>query len=217
MTKKIKFYSIDVKLEIMHPKPASRVIPAWFRKLPGVVDGIETIKKCVPFLDTMTSGYMIVLAADVKFDGEDFEQISKKEIVTTHMEKQLGEFQVPKEYLKQPFKWTNFFVTKTPKGYSTLFTHPLNRIDLPFYSLSGIVDTDGHPVPVNFPFYIKKDFRGIIPAGTPIAQAIPFKRDSWKSSVEDKKSYTIPAAWFMFNNPPFNFYKRNFWNKKTYK
>ena len=217
MTKKIKFYSTNIELEILHPKPASRTIPSWFRKLPGVVDGIETIKKCIPFLDTMTSGYMIVLAADVKFNGEEFEQISKKEIVTTHMEKQLGEIKIPEEYSKQPYKWTNFFVTKTPKGYSTLFTHPLNRIDLPFYSLSGIVDTDGHPVPVNFPFYVKKDFRGIIPAGTPIAQAIPFKRESWKSSVEDKKPYTIPAAWFMFNNPPFNFYKRNFWNRKSYK
>lgn len=214
--KQINFYSENVRLELPHPKPAARLIPEWFKKLPGVVEGIESIKKCMPFLDAMTTGYMIVLAADVSFDGEQFHEVSKTQIVTSHAKHQLGEFETPKEYHPQPWKWTNFFVMKTPKGYSTLFTHPLNRIDLPFYSISGVVDTDTFPASVNFPFFVKADFRGIIPEGTPIAQAIPFKRTAWKHKVEDVKPYEMPITFYTHANPPFNFYKKNFWSKKTY-
>lgn len=215
--KKIKFQSVDVAIEFPHPRPASKFVPEWFRKLPGVNSGIETIKKCVPFLDTMTSGYIIVLASDVYFDENGFQQISKTEQITTHLKTQIETFDIPKEYDTQPYKWINFFVTKTPRGYSTLFTHPLNRIDLPFYSLSGIVETDKFPIAVNFPFFVKKDFVGMIPAGTPIIQALPFKRENWKSEVEDKKPYRQPWFASIMHNPPFGFYKKNFWERKSYK
>lgn len=214
--KQVNFYSENVRIELPHPRPASKFMPDWFRKLPGVVKGIESIKKCMPFLDAMTAGYMIVLAADVKFDGVIFEEVSKVPLVSTHVPDQLGDLNIPKHYNKQPYKWNNLFVMKTPRGYSTLFTHPLNRIDMPFHSLSGIVDTDNFPVAVNFPFFILEDFRGIIPAGTPIAQAIPFKRTSWKHKVEDTKPYEMPINFFSHANPPFNFYKKNYWTKKTY-
>ena len=215
--KKIKFHSVDVSINFLHPQPASKFVPEWFRKLPGVKNGIETIKKCVPFLDTLTSGYMIVLASDVYYDSNGFQQISKIQQVANHSIDQISTLELPKEYDETPYKWINFFVTKTPKGYSTMFTHPLNRIDLPFYSLTGIVDTDKFTVPVNFPFFIKKDFQGIIPAGTPIAQAIPIKRENWKSEVEDKKPYEQPWYVNLMHNPPFGFYKKNFWQRKSYK
>jgi hypothetical protein len=105
---------------------------------------------------------------------------------------------------------------KTPKGYSTFFVHPVNRLDLPFHSFSGLVDTDKFPVEVNFPFLIKKDFVGIIPAGTPIAQAIPVKRESWTSEIDPSSSYELPAFVHTMHNPPFNFYKKHFWTRKKY-
>lgn len=215
--KKIKFQSVDVKVEFIHPQPASKFIPEWFRKLPGVINGGETIKKCVPFLDTLTSGYIIVLASDVYYDGKDFQQVAKVPQVSLHAKEQISNFDIPKEFSDQPFKWINFFVAKTPKGYSTMFAHPLNRLDLPFYSMTGIVETDTFPVPVNFPFFMKKDFIGVIPAGTPIIQVIPFKRDNWESSVEDKKPYKEPWFISIMHNPPFGFYKKNFWKRKSYK
>jgi hypothetical protein len=216
MTKKIDFYSVDINLELNHPQPASKLLPEWFRKLPGVAEGIDTIKKCMPFLDSMTSGYMLVLAADVYFDGAGVQQIAKQEMVSTHAKSQLGDMQIPREYSKQPYKWNNFFLVKTPKGHSTLFTHPMNRIDLPFYTLSGIVETDSFGLPTNFPFFIKKDFVGVIPAGTPIAQALPFKRSDWKHQVEDKKQTKLPVYRFTMHNPPFGFYKKHFWSRKKY-
>lgn len=214
--KQVNFYSEDVRVQILHPKPASRFLPEWFKKLPGVSKGTETIKKCMPFLDAMTSGYMLVLAADVNFDGVEFEEISKIPMVSKHLSEQIEGLEIPEEYNKQPFKWNNLFIMKTPRGYSTIFSHPLNRIDLPFYSISGVVDTDSFPVAVNFPFFVKKDFRGVIPAGTPIAQAIPFKRTAWKHKVEDTKPQEIPAKFWSHTNPPFGFYKKNYWQKKTY-
>jgi hypothetical protein len=56
--------------------------------------------------------------------------------------------------------------------------------------LEGIVDTDGYNAAVQFPFIIDEGFEGIIPAGTPIVQVIPFKREDWKMQIgndQDRK------------------------------
>ena len=75
-------------------------------------------------------------------------------------------------------KFTNFWTLEAPEGWSILFTHPLNREDLPFRTLAGMVDCDafgdGY---VHFPAIWTDDgFRGVLPAGTPVAQAIPVPR-----------------------------------------
>jgi len=215
-SKSIKFVSMDPGLILDPPKPASRAMSEWFRKLPPVIEGVETVKKCVPFLDALSFGYMITTFSDVYYNGESFEQISKRPSVELHDESQVRNISLPEEFNSQPFKWINLFTTQTPKGYSTLFVHPLNRPGLPFYSLSGVVDTDSFPVPVNFPFFIRKDFEGIIPAGTPIAQAIPFKRTDWEMSVDDASGIDVPADYHNHANPPFNYYKRKFWHRKKY-
>ena len=215
--KKIKFNSIDVSLEIPHPVPASKSVPKWYRSMPGVVNGSETLKKCVPFLDSMTAGYTIVLAADVYIDSYgNVQQISKTTMFEAHTDDQIEGMTIPPEYVPKALKWINFFIAKTPKGYSTMFVHPLNRLDLPFYSLSGIVETDKFPVNVNFPFLVKKGFSGVVPAGTPIIQAIPFKREDWKSEVNDTKPTKIPWYISIMHNPPFGFYKKHFWVRKRY-
>ena len=215
-SKKIKFTSVDPGLIFDTPKPASRFLPKWYRKLEGVINGSPTIKKCVPFLDSMASGYMITTSVDVYYNGEGFENKSVRPIVDRHLEIQIDGIDLPDEYHPQPFKWINMFVVETPRGYSSLFLHPLNRPDLPFYSLSGVVETDTFPVQVNFPFFIRKDFRGVIPAGTPIAQVIPFKRNDWVSKVDEVTGIDLPADYYNHANPPFNYYKRNFWQRKKY-
>jgi hypothetical protein len=216
MTKKIKFSSIEVGIGINHPTPASKNLPQWFKKMAGVIDGIQTIKKCMPVFDSLTSGYIVVLAADVYFDGNEIQQISTNHMVMAHHQSQIEGMPVPPEYKSKPYKWINYFTIKTPRGYSTLFTHPINRMDLPFYTLSGVVETDKFGLTVNFPFFIKKNFKGIIPAGTPIAQLIPFKRDDWKSEVNDTKPVKLPAYRFTMHNPPLGYYKKHFWSRKKY-
>lgn len=215
--KKIKFVSTNVSLLLAKPRPASKEIPNWYREIDRVVNGEQTIKQCMPFLDAFTAGYTIVLAADVHFSKDGYQEISKIPMVAMHNKSQIGEFTLPKEYNDQPYKWLNYFLTKTPRGYSSLITHPVNRPDLPFYTITGVVETDTFPVPVNFPFFIREDFEGIIPEGTPIAQIIPFKRIDWKSEVDDTNQSNPPMSFFnKIFNPPFGYYKRTFWKRKKY-
>jgi hypothetical protein len=57
-----------------------------------------------------------------------------------------------------------------------------------FTILPGIVDTDEYYAPINFPMVINDpNFEGLIPKGTPIAQVIPFKRESWKMEIGGEK------------------------------
>lgn len=216
--KKIKFFSSKTEVDLLKPFPASKAVPDWYRKMPRVIEGIQTVKTCVPVLDILTAGYMIPLPASVKWDeaSKDFLSQTSFEINSDHYPTQTQGVPVSEEYDPQPHKWINYWFIKTPPGYSTLFIHPANRQDLPFYSFSGIVDTDKHPLIINFPFLWKKDFRGIVPAGTPMIQAIPFKRDDWTSEVIDTgPSYDAPES-YLAMQPPFAWYKRTSWSKKRF-
>jgi hypothetical protein len=218
--KKIQFRSQNILVDYLKPNSASRNIPDWFKTIQGVSKENHdlTIKKCMPVLDAFTLGYTFRTSADVMYDNslKRFIDNGVERVITHHADFQLEGFEFDPSVEPHPYKWINQFHCKTPKGYSTLFTHPLNRGDLPFTSMSAVVDTDKHPLVVQFPFFIKKDFNGLIPAGTPILQAIPFKRDDWKSDYGDEEeSYDYEHFWKWFN-PPMARYKREFWQKKTY-
>lgn len=217
---KITFHSRYADLDIFKPVPSTKNVPSWYRSMPGVKGGVQTIKKCVPFLDSLAMGYQIPLTADVFWDKDlkEFSTKSKIQLVTHHVDSQSEDVELPKEFDPQPHKWDNYWHIKTPKGYSTLFIHPLNRMDLPFYSFSGVVDTDSHPLIINFPFVLRKDFNGVIPAGTPMIQAIPFKRDKWHNKILDEfKSYRGDHMYYEVMKPPFGWYKKNHWKRKEYR
>jgi hypothetical protein len=60
-----------------------------------------------------------------------------------------------------------------------MFVPPLNRADERFTCFSGIVECDGYFEFINFPFvWNEPNFSGIVPAGTPLVQVIPIKRDT---------------------------------------
>lgn len=218
MKKLIKFYSIDTKLDIQKPRPSVTFIPKWFKNMSNVNDGIMSVKKCIPFIDAYSSGYMIPLTADVTWNKNDNKVLTQAivSINSDHHKSQVSGIDIGESFDEQPHKWINNWQIKTPRGYSVLFVHPLNRDDLPFRSFSGVVDCDKHPVPVNFPFVMKKDFEGTIPAGTPIIQLIPFKRETWISKVIDTGKSYVYGQQYKFLQPPFGFYKRNFWERKKY-
>jgi hypothetical protein len=107
---------------------------------------------------------------------------------------------------------------KTEPGYSTLFVPPFHRESI-FTILPGVVDTDQYSAAVNFPFVLNDwGFEGMIPAGTPMAQVIPFKRESWKMSlgsnkeIEKDKEITINVRSRFFDA-----YKSFYRQKKEYK
>ena len=76
-------------------------------------------------------------------------------------------------------KFHNLWSIEAPEGYSLLFTHPLNRFDLPFTTLSGMVDCDRFRDSwIYFPaHWHDMNFSGVLPMGTPVAQCLPVKRE----------------------------------------
>ena len=76
-----------------------------------------------------------------------------------------------------------------------LFTHPLNREDLPFRTLSGMVDCDRwRDGLVHFPaLWIDPNFEGVLPAGTPVAQAIPIRRETLDLVIEEMDAERVDA------------------------
>ena len=234
--KKIKFIPISQEFEDFAevPKPIRLVVPSWYKDmsksvykdrgtlLPDFKPNM-TIKTCVPFLDTMVSGYAITLPCDVEVVQESKYQNrviwkSNWTPVTAHSMEQIPEKLVPDGYEKLPLKWENGWIIKVPKGYSVLFSHPFQRLDLPFYTIPGIVDCDQHNSAVNFPFLLKKDFIGIIEKGTPVAQFIPFKRETWNSEIEkyeDNKDF-IKKNDNLYLSKISNFYRNSSWSKKEY-
>lgn len=115
-------------------------------------------------------------------------------------------------------KWMNPWAIQTPPGYSVMFVQPWHRESV-FTILPGIVDTDMYNAAVNFPFVLNDtSWEGLIPAGTPIAQVIPFKRDEWKMEIGNyddfiKQSETVNKLRTRF----FDSYKNQFRQKKEYK
>jgi hypothetical protein len=217
-----------------YPRPASSFLPKWFKDMPEKLNPSSkdilledrvlnsTIKKCAPFLDSLTSGYMFPLPADVQVSQTPEQyRISWSttfKIAETHSITQVPTLPVPDEYEPMPYKWIGTYAIKTPPGYSVLITHPLNHFDLPFFSFSGVVDTDAYSFSsVSFPFYLRKDFEGIIKKGTPIAQVIPFKRENWKSEImpygSDKR---VKHATDILKNSIDRAYKKKYWAKKKY-
>lgn len=176
------------------PQKTTDLLPAWYKKQPKFTTGKleigdngnpnHTIKACMPVFDMMSAGYTITLPADIYIEENGRVKWSTDLLasIESHDKVQFSEFDVPDGYIKDvAFKFIQPWIVKTPPGYSTMFIHPTYRPDLPFYTFPAIVDTDKHPIMVNFPFLLKEGFVGLIPYGTPIAQLIPFKRDDWKS------------------------------------
>lgn len=233
--KKIIFSaSNDIAEEILEPPKASiNFLPEWYKKMSTRIDPKNpsylldpkntnsTVKSCIPVFDSISAGYMITLPCDVQFvDPEIFSHRViwdvSWQVVSSHGEEQIGEMSVPEEYERTPLKWEGSWNIRTPNGYSLLYTHPFYRYDLPFISATGIVDSDVHDLAINIPFFIKKNFFGIIPMGTPIAQIIPIKRDSWVSEREGyqyRNGHRLDKVKLKLKKS----YKERFWQKKYYR
>lgn len=230
------------------PKPADRFIPSWYKDLDSYLSGTKdtlgngktngTIKRCMPVFDSITAGYIIPTYVDIfvrqeeknniVYDGPiDISGINSQPQYESPSLAPIGLHAIEQapthpyrgnHVLSYP-KWINPWAIKTPPGYSTLFIQPMHRESL-FTILPGIVDTDRYTGPVNFPFVLNKadSFQGVIPAGTPIAQAIPFKRDSWEmefGTIEDFNQ-SVKDIKKIFGKI-FDAYKTDFRQTKEYK
>lgn len=213
-------------------KPAKKYLPEWYAKMPLFIGGKYKIgsngnanlgaKACVPFLDSFMTGYTAELWCDILVTRD--EGYAKLQTVGTNQPPFTvrggeGTFPMPTPigYEETHFAWINPYMLKLPKGYSCLITHPLNRYELPFQTLSGIVDADQYLLSTGrLPFFIKKDFEGVIEKGTPMYQVIPFKRENWTSEQDPSLRKEGDKKGFDFETVLYGWYKKFAWTKKEY-
>ena len=229
----------DYKDEI---RPMIEVVPKWYKEIKrwvelgdndikpfdkntGELDKWPTVKHCLPFFDVITTGYALVLTENIYVEQTlngpviRWQDNGKNRIapVSSRPPYATDPMPAPVGYAKEHFIWQKQMVVKPPEGYSILYTHPLNRFDLPFFTVSAVVDDYIMPG-ANISFYIKDDFEGEILAGTPVAQLIPYKREEWKA-VKDKnvliesKHSRAPMKKLILEG----WYRKNVWKKKTYR
>jgi hypothetical protein len=229
MNNKIIFTDTALTSKDYYPTPASQVLPSWYKKTDSYVTGKKevlfdgntspTIKRCIPVFDALTAGYIIPTYCDL--------WVSKDSTGTIYYRTSLeGKIQFH-DVVQAPYhplmnnnpypKWINPWGIQTPKGYSSLFVNPVHKVNNFFSILEGFVDTDTYNAPVNFPFVLNDpNFEGLIPAGTPMVQVIPIKREKWKFEIgSDKK--TIEDVNIRLFTKHFDRYKNMFWHKKEFK
>lgn len=236
----IYFEELFKELGVPRPEPAIKHFPKWFKDMPrffsdnhvGDVPTREfgTIRDCPAVNDAMSFGYTLFLPCDifidatgdeVRYDTGLFGSGSRIEDagfhpITVHDPLATAHYRAMFDFHPQTLKWQTYWGVKTDEGYSTMFIHPIHRNDLPFYSVTAIVDTDKFATRNPYAFFIKSGFKGVLQRGTPMLQVIPFKREEWNMEITEPdgsdyhRSQQQIAS--VFTQP----YKRLFWQRKKF-
>jgi hypothetical protein len=211
-------------------KPAKFYIPEWYKNIKGynknnlkIQEGthipIENLKSCMPFFDSLSTGYIVELAQDIYVENKEGKPKINWRVSPDPLGiRDTGEniIPIPHGYSEIHFVWKYPHILNAKKGYSAIVTHPFNRHDLPFISLTGIMDLDILVGNGNIPFFIQEGFEGLIPRGTPILQIIPFKRESWKINKDDSLIEKNNKENIDRGRSLIGWYKLNRWQKKEF-
>ncbi|WP_024506676.1 hypothetical protein [Bradyrhizobium sp. ARR65] len=190
-------FRCDPKLadHLPRPVPARSALPDWLREMPANAPSelhgrdIRTLKQCPPFVDAMAYGVMILLPCDITVERGAFSwDWDIPEPATEGHPRAPLSFHVAAQFAGAPFaksrqaalKFNSFWTIELEEGWSLFATHPVNRDDLPFRLVSGLVDADRfHDGGINFPaVWTRSDFCGVLPKGTPVAQCFAVRRDN---------------------------------------
>ena len=175
------------------PVPARSALPDWLRAMPANAHSdihrrdIRTVKQCPPFVDAMAYGVMIPLPCDVTVERGAFSWAWEiPEPATAGHPRAPLSFHVAAQFAGAPFaqgqnaaiKFNSFWTIELDEGWSLFATHPVNRDDLPFRLITGLVDADRfHDGGINFPaVWTQPEFSGVLPKGTPVAQCFAVPR-----------------------------------------
>lgn len=191
------------------PQRAARYMPDWFKQLeremgmpdPNGLPGL-TVKACLPVTDVFTLGWILPLPFDVRIlvpeDRVNIQMGWAPDVpfqpVEQHHPGQIGAPNAPFERT-MPLKFMNPWRIRVPEGYSVLFTPPFNHFQLPFTCFSGLVDCDRFAAKVNLPFaWTGAPGDYTLPAGMPLAQMVPIKRDTLLPRDEARVSSAAELA-----------------------
>jgi hypothetical protein len=193
-------------------------------------------KSCPALLDVFVSGYYLFTPCDItiKTNKENFEN----QPITLELGGKWGQdkdgikfcklrggeegLPKPDGYYEIPYTWFVNWSAQVPKGYTIFLTHPINIPNLPFKTMSGFMDSYSILTGSgNMPVYFKEGWEGTIPAGTPYAQLIPIKNESWESEIveytdeEMKENFNNYVEGYMMESG-ITSYKAKDWSKKRY-
>jgi hypothetical protein len=237
--KLIRFFAEKEYFDLGKPAPIKKFIPEWYRKAESSYteeSGLSSpgLKKCMPFMDTLISGYVLTTPVNIYINEENSEfplsnifnngtnlrirwdgPPSLENFIMERPKDSGSTMPRPAGHYENHLVFSEFWSIKTPRGWSLLMTQPLNRHDLPFTIASGIIDSDKFWAPGNVPFFVKKGFSGVIPEGTPFAQLIPIKRESWKMVIDKGMADTNLKQGSLARNPE-TAYKKIMWQRKKY-
>lgn len=226
----LKYEAFHSDIDSNMVKPSKATISKWFKDTPkwlspfppkSAQEAIPTVKMCTPFLEAMALGYLIHLPMDVVVSIEnEVQNLSWRiggDLVGVRDEDKISYLPHPIGCSPTHYTWKLPLSFSVPTGYSVLYTQPFNRPELPFITLSGVIDGPFvTSVGGSIPFYLKKDFEGVIPQGTPLAQLVPFKNEKWEAretkgliqegNENSRKSKAVLSGW----------YKSAYWKKKSF-
>lgn len=176
----------DNRMDDFRPYLGTQKLPSWWNLLPK---GKGTLRRCQGTYDFISLGGFVPLWTnvhirpnithhhyDIKLDPIDGFQFRHDGFtpetstgcpIEKHKSLETG------QYIKLVTPWR--FIT--PKGVSLMSLPVMHEPDANFSVIPGIVHTDYyHQINVVINVHSDKEF--VIPAGTPIMQLIPFKRDT---------------------------------------
>ena len=190
------------------PVPASRALPEWLKAMPEsrlseTLGGTEirTIKHCPPVIDALRQGIIVRNAVDIHLkDGAVHWDWDPPAMPDSLISRGPVGVHVPEQVSGSPFeadhlilKFTNYWTFETDPDWSLMILHPVGFGDLPFHTLSGVVDTDRFAAGyIHFPARVSPEFEGSIVKGTPIAQLVPVRKDL-ELRIEEMTSDQISA------------------------
>jgi hypothetical protein len=181
----------------------------------------------------LSSGYIIKTPFDIYIDttGDTpqfdipetmkvFVSLGNKALTGSHDLKQVAGYPFDNDkYIEYLFRVNVVWTVETDPGYSTLFIQPQHQEVSPLFAISAIIDTDTYPSDGLMSFLVKKNFKGVLPKGTPLLQIIPFKREEYKSEyIETQEKVSQVKNIGLQVRSVFNSgYKRFLWHKKSYR
>lgn len=226
----VEFQTTEELIDVFDPPfPAVKGLPKFYKDLPPQIGDSpqeSTAKRCIPFLEAASAGFIIPLWADmfVRVSDEELtiefpEGLPLNSSIEYHSYTQLENYPLADilPHGKTFMKFMNPWLVKTPPGVSCLFTSPHNHFEHRFKIIDGIVDTDTYYNYINFPFvWTGAPGEYMIKRGTPLVQVIPFVREKSlsKMSVSVVNDKEVNKVTNKMGTALYNKYRDQYWHKR---
>ena len=211
---------------IPHPIPSIKAAPSYYKAIKpqsSEMPNTNTVKRCVPFLDALSAGFIIPMWCDVHVLARNGSVTitfpiawQQTESIGTHGMQQIPNHPLAnKPYGNMPFKWMNPWIIETDPGVSCIFTQPLNHMETRFKLFDAFVDTDNYYNNIHLPFlWTGGDGEFFIAKGTPLVQVIPFRREESILDVSSSSSERRHATLAVLGTKLKNGYRDEIWHGK---